>query len=450
MSDVPTPESKKRGFIVWHPVGGASLASTPEEALIAAGASIPVSDEEWHRYRLRELGETAIAYEFSVLQITSELAANLKISPDEALREAIEFAEAGQRSIGHLDDGPKKTAVLDELSDMRARWGAARIALRSRESNPGTSEYGFIKQIPQLCQDVERQFGKLSDAPPQLPDRAELSWALGFSAAVRLVRMRMGYEFEGARHFRAPFASATDDQVRSRWRQAGGDFIGPNALIGVMAQASLLPFLRELGAAAAAPSTAPSVEEVERAIRKGAAAAHGAFVGGPDETAYDLDLVLQRFDEIVARLRRPADALSATSHDEIPAPEDTSKALRFLANLYEHHREFPDPNHEQIVLALREGAASIDRLCAGVPQPAAAAQPTEAPLPNEQLAMNLLPALDAAGWNLHGNLVAAVLDALDEYRRVERLTPVREDGVSSPAIAVNSGPTEISRDDYEP
>lgn len=35
---------------------------------------------------------------------------------------------------------------------------------------------------------------------------------------------------------------------------------------------------------------------------------------------------------------------------------------------------------------------------------------------NEQIAMALLPALNAAGWNLHGNLIAAVLDALDAYR----------------------------------
>lgn len=36
---------------------------------------------------------------------------------------------------------------------------------------------------------------------------------------------------------------------------------------------------------------------------------------------------------------------------------------------------------------------------------------------NDHLATALLPILRASGWDLHGNLVCAVLDAADEYRK---------------------------------
>lgn len=38
----------------------------------------------------------------------------------------------------------------------------------------------------------------------------------------------------------------TDQQLRKAWREAGGDFHGPNIETGTMPEAKLLPFLRSL------------------------------------------------------------------------------------------------------------------------------------------------------------------------------------------------------------
>ncbi len=40
----------------------------------------------------------------------------------------------------------------------------------------------------------------------------------------------------------------TDDDLRALWRQAGGQFHGPNIETGTMPESALLPFLRKLGA----------------------------------------------------------------------------------------------------------------------------------------------------------------------------------------------------------
>lgn len=42
-----------------------------------------------------------------------------------------------------------------------------------------------------LLEEIERCLGKVADAPKQLPERRDLCWSLGFSAALRLVRWRL-------------------------------------------------------------------------------------------------------------------------------------------------------------------------------------------------------------------------------------------------------------------
>lgn len=46
-------------------------------------------------------------------------------------------------------------------------------------------------------------------------------------------------------------ARMSDDQLRARWIEAGGEFHGPNIETGTMPEARLLPFLRSLLAPAA-------------------------------------------------------------------------------------------------------------------------------------------------------------------------------------------------------
>ena len=43
--------------------------------------------------------------------------------------------------------------------------------------------------------------------------------------------------------------SMTDDELRVMWRNAGGEFHGPRIETGIMPEAKLLPFLRDLVAA---------------------------------------------------------------------------------------------------------------------------------------------------------------------------------------------------------
>jgi hypothetical protein len=56
---------------------------------------------------------------------TGESELQWPLSPAEALREAIEYAEAGAMAIGHMADGAERTAAMQGMQRMLARWNAA-------------------------------------------------------------------------------------------------------------------------------------------------------------------------------------------------------------------------------------------------------------------------------------------------------------------------------------
>jgi hypothetical protein len=59
---------------------------------------------------------------------------------------------------------------------------------------------------------IERAFGKITDAPPTLPDRRDSCWSVGFAAAIRLVRRQFGElgVATSARSNTAPLLKPTD------------------------------------------------------------------------------------------------------------------------------------------------------------------------------------------------------------------------------------------------
>jgi hypothetical protein len=93
-------------------------------------------------------------------------------------------AGCGEEDYGEIARNPASMrAVVQE--------GTTRVVMESGE-HMSRELLSLNKVLTKVhLREVEQQFGRISDAPRTLPDRVDVCWSLGFSAAIRLIGWRL-------------------------------------------------------------------------------------------------------------------------------------------------------------------------------------------------------------------------------------------------------------------
>lgn len=125
---------------------------------------------------------------------------------------------------------------------------------------------------------------------------------------------------EAALQAAAEPVAISDDWLRRFWKSQGGEFHGPHVETGCMAEAKLLPMLRELVAAklAAAPSREQTIEECAQRLEEEAAHFYVLYQKGEGDYMAKL-AISNELKEQAIDLRHFM--LRALKNDAVPTPE---------------------------------------------------------------------------------------------------------------------------------